>query len=248
MEIQKTKNRLFSLKSRLMTLILLFLFSLSLSAEELPDTSVPVVFVHGILSQGAIFLKMELHFEKDGFTCYKYDYPSVTKTIEEHGQDFLIWVDKNIGNKEFYLISHSMGNLICREAFQSRPDLNIKRWAMIAPPNKGAQISDILNDIKLYEWITRTPGQQLRYSMAEHFRIMPPPTVDFAIIAGGLGDNKGYNPLLDGDDDGEVRVSETFLDGYDDHIVLSHIHSNLLFYKDTYRQIIHYFATGKFKR
>jgi len=220
-----------------------------LSAEELlhPDRSVPVVFVHGILAKRPVFWKMILRFEKDGFTCYNYAYPSVQKPIEEHGQDFAAWVDTTLGDREFYLVSHSMGNLVCREALQADPDLKIKRWAMLAPPNQGAQVADILNNIRLYEWITRTPGQQLRYSLAEHFRNMPPPDKPFGIIAGGLKDGRGYNPLLDGDNDGEVRVSETFLPGYEDHIILQHMHTSLLMFRDSYEQILHYFGSGRFR-
>ena len=215
-------------------------------ASELPDTSTPVVFVHGILSKRPVFWKMILRFEKDGFSCYNYSYPSVKKPIEEHGKDFVDYIEATFGDRDFYLVSHSMGNLVCREALSLKPELNIKRWAMLAPPNQGAQVSDILNNIRLYKWITRVPGQQLRYSMAEHFRTMPSPGVDFAIIAGGMQDGKGYNPLLDGDNDGEVRVSETYLDGYSDHIILQHTHTALLMFKDTYQQMLFYFDTGKF--
>ncbi len=232
--------------NKLLKVLLVLLFGSLVTAQDMPDKTVPVVLVHGILAKRSVFWKMELRFERDGYTCYNYGYPSVKKTIEEHGQDFAAWVDSTLGDREFYLISHSMGNLVCREAFAGHPDLKIKRWVMLAPPNRGAQVADIWSNIRLYEWITRTPGQELRYSLADHFRNMPPPDCEFGIIAGGLQDGKGYNPLLDGDNDGEVRVSETYLDGALDHIILQHMHTSLLMFQDTYLQILHFLATGKF--
>ncbi|MCK5519830.1 MAG: hypothetical protein KAI81_01845, partial [Candidatus Marinimicrobia bacterium] len=93
--------------------IILTHFISILQASELPDTSTPVVFVHGILSKRPVFWKMILRFEKDGFSCYNYSYPSVKKPIEEHGKDFVDYIEATFGDRDFYLVSHSMGNLVC---------------------------------------------------------------------------------------------------------------------------------------
>ena len=53
------------------------------------------------------------------------------------------------------------------------------------------------------------------------------PSLDapFGIIAGGKGDGEGYNPLIDGDDDGTVAVPETRLEGALDFLLVDSLHS-----------------------
>jgi len=55
--------------------------------------------------------------------------------------------------------------------------------------------------------------------------------VKFGIIAGGKKNDKGYNPLIDADNDGEVRVDETYLKGAKDFIILEHAHTPMYFIK-----------------
>ncbi|MGC4007297.1 MAG: hypothetical protein QM811_30895 [Pirellulales bacterium] len=51
------------------------------------------------------------------------------------------------------------------------------------------------------------------------------PTCEFGIVAGGRGDADGWNPLLTGDDDTLVCVSETKLDGAKDFVCLPSMHA-----------------------
>ena len=82
----------------------------------------------------------------------------------------------------------------------------------------------------------------------EFFKNLPIPSGEFGIIAGGLGDGEGYNPLLPGDDDGTVRVEETMLPGAADFILIRSTHTLILFEEETARQTIHFLKTGMFKR
>ena len=54
------------------------------------------------------------------------------------------------------------------------------------------------------------------------------PQCEFGIIAGGRGDERGFNPLLTGDDDGVVTVSSTRLAGAADFLVLPVSHTFLM--------------------
>jgi hypothetical protein len=209
---------------------------------------IPVVFVHGILAKPIVWWKMEQRFKSDGYKTIQYGYPSTKQSIRSHGKDFAEWVQNNLGNKPFYLVSHSMGNLVAREAFHLDSSMNIVRWVMLAPPNQGAEVADILNRLQLYRWITGTAGQDLLASEPQHYMTIPPPSVPFAIIAGGKGDGKGYNPLLSGDNDGEVRVSETYLAGAQAHIIIRQQHTAMLWFDETYQLVRAFLERGSFSQ
>lgn len=214
------------------------------SGDHLKD--IPIVFIHGILAKPVVWHKMEQAFKEEGFRTMQYGYPSTSKTIQELGEDFSEWLNRSIGHQPFFLVSHSMGNLVAREAVAADTSLQIVRWVMLAPPNQGADVAALLNRLVLYRWITQEAGQDLLSSQIQHFMTLPPPNVSFGIIAGGKGDNAGYNPFLTGDDDGEVRVEETYLEGAQGHIIVHHGHSTMLWYDDTYQYVKSFFQCGKF--
>lgn len=72
------------------------------------------------------------------------------------------------------------------------------------------------------------------------------PQCEFGIIAGGLGDGEGYNPLIPGDDDMTVGVEETRLRGMKDFIRVKGQHSILLNDKNVIDNVVHFLDKGYF--
>ncbi|MBC8242728.1 MAG: hypothetical protein H8E30_19990 [Alphaproteobacteria bacterium] len=68
----------------------------------------------------------------------------------------------------------------------------------------------------------------------------------FGIIAGGKGNGEGYNPLLPGDDDGTVAVSETMLTGARDFIVVPAIHAQISNDPKTIEATLNFLNSGCF--
>ena len=71
-------------------------------------------------------------------------------------------------------------------------------------------------------------GQQLGKRWAELKPTLATPACEFGIIAGGRGDDHGYNPLLTGDNDGIVTVASTRLTGARDFLLVNELHFFLL--------------------
>ncbi|MEA3500794.1 MAG: hypothetical protein U9R41_07250 [Candidatus Marinimicrobia bacterium] len=212
------------------------------------DKNIPVVIIHGILSNPLIMKPLENKFQDAGYETYNYGYHSTENNIRQQGIDFAEWLNENIQYGKFYLVSHSMGNLVGREMENYDSTLQIIRWVMIAPPNHGSEYADTLDNIFFYKWITKTPGQELLATSDAHFKSLSPPDCEFGIIAGGKKNNKGYNPFIDADNDGEVRVDEAYLKGAEDFIILKHAHTPMLFYEDTFKQCLYFIENGCFNR
>jgi len=234
-------------KKILISIFICFFILNGKSGSNDNDKNIPVVIIHGILSNSLIMKPLENKFQDAGYKTYNYGYHSTRENIHQLGIDFSKWLNENIPSKKFYLVSHSMGNLVGREMENYDSTLKIIRWVMIAPPNHGSEYADTLDNIFLYKWITKIPGQELLTTSDAHYKLLPSPDCEFGIIAGGKKNDKGYNPLIDADNDGEVRVDETYLKGAKDFIILEHAHTPMLFYKDTFQQCLYFIKNGCFK-
>jgi hypothetical protein len=100
---------------------------------------------------------------------------------------------------------------------------------MLGTPNQGAEIADRLHQWKPYQVLLGRPGQELISGEGSLVEGLPKPAVEFAIVAGGFGDDDGVNPWVTGDDDGTVGVRSTRLPGAHDYLIVPKVlHHNLL--------------------
>ena len=89
---------------------------------------------------------------------------------------------------------------------------------------------------------------ELRSSNENFWRSLPPPPIEFGILAGGLGDGKGFNPILPGDDDGTLSLDETRLEGAKEFLVLPYQHSLILLRKKTAAMTADFLENGSFSQ
>ena len=75
---------------------------------------------------------------------------------------------------------------------------------------------------------------------------LPVPRCEFGVIAGGLGNGTGLNPLIPGDDDMTVSVEETKLPGMKDFIQIRGQHSLLLLQQEVADNVISFLKDGVF--
>ncbi len=72
------------------------------------------------------------------------------------------------------------------------------------------------------------PGRELAEGWPELSKHLAIPQFEFGIIAGGTGDGRGYNRLLNGDNDLIVTVEETRLPGAHDFLCVPVMHTFLM--------------------
>ncbi|MGD0654767.1 MAG: alpha/beta hydrolase [Thermoguttaceae bacterium] len=135
--------------------------------------------------------------------------PENARVTEQHNGDSPIFVDTKIGTVP-----------------KKRPVF--RRFVMLAPPNHEAQLATVFGDNILFKTVSGQSGQQLGRQWKELERKLATPDFEFAVIAGGKGNEKGYNPLLSGDNDGTISVEIAKLTGASDFIVLPVLHSFIM--------------------
>ena len=157
---------------------------------------------------------------------------------------------------EFHFIAHSLGNIIIRkmlsdiertDAEQTRLKWRVGRMVMLGPPNQGSAMASLLKRSNTFRLIAGASGKDLGAEWDELQKSLTTPKFEFAIIAGGKSDEKGYNPLLKGDDDLIVRVDETRLAGATDFAVIPAFHTYMMNNDKTKEMALRFLQKGYLK-
>jgi len=196
-----------------------------------------VVVLHGLgRSRSSMTGLCEYLRRKGGYTVFNVTYPSTRAPIAEHAKTLAEIIDHLDGIEEINFVAHSLGNIVVRryladqtdEATGKRPDPRIRRIVMLAPPNHGSLTAYGLAGNAVATVVTGSPGQELGRGWDELEKHLATPACEFGIIAGGKGNDNGYNPLLPGDDDGVITVATTRLAGASDFLLVPRGHTFIM--------------------
>lgn len=206
-----------------------------------------VMLVHGLGRSASAFAAMEDAIRQTGHATANINYPSTRQGIAAHADDIERIIDSFEDIRRISFVTHSLGALVIRNLLAResgwRDRMEVRRTVMIAPPNQGSQLAKRLSVIPAYQWLTGESGQDLASEVA---RNLPVPEAEIGIIAGGRGNKQGFNPILSGDDDGFVAVSETQLDGMDDFLLVNTTHGLIDDHPLTIAATIAFLNNGRF--
>ena len=206
-----------------------------------------VIFVHGIVRSSKSFSQLEKSLKNAGFLTVGFDYPSTREQITESTRYLESVVRSLEGVKEISFVVHSMGGLLVRSYLTRGRDPRIKRMVMLGVPNKGAKMADMLKNNLLFKGIFGPAGQQLISDSEGFARKLPTPDFEFGIIAGGRGTERGFNPLIPGDNDITVSVESTRLPGATDFLLVNAMHSFMMNNKQVISATERFLKEGRFR-
>jgi pimeloyl-ACP methyl ester carboxylesterase len=203
----------------------------------MPPRGKVVIALHGVLRSRGHTQGLCDYLEKEGgYTVVNFTYASSRGEMAEHAAALAGIVDQCKEAHEINFVAHSMGNLVVRNYLGDqtdpktgkRPDPRIKRIVMLGPPNNGAELAVRFANLSLFQTVWGKSGRQLSEAWGDLQKRLATPACEFGIIAGGRGDDKGFSPLIGGDDDFVVGVSETKLPGAADFLLVPKLHSVML--------------------
>ena len=182
----------------------------------------PVVLIHGALRSRAGWLPVERWLARRGFAARSFGYRTRAHTLAEHALrlDRFVqrWRDREpelwaVPERPLGILTHSMGGLVARKfiAEHATRHAERQRLVMLGPPNRGAQLARRNADWFAFRWLYGHAADELQPERAEGLGPLPSHCAGL-VLAGGNG-RDGYNPKIEGDDDGVVALSDTFLDG-----------------------------------
>ncbi len=148
------------------------------------------------------------------------------------------------GDARVDVVTHSMGGLVRRAALRHGPP--VRRAVMLAPPNQGAQAAALARQALPVHRLGWDPLAPLLPGRPD---ALPAPTehpVEIGVLTGGTGDTGGYSSLLEGDNDGKVRVAEAHLPGATDFEVVAAGHTLVMARPEVLRRVRCFLDHGRF--
>ncbi len=200
------------------------------AARDLPrPAGETVVLLHGMIRSGKCFAQLAADLRAAGFATVAVDYPSTRQSLRASAAMLDEVTDRLIRDQDpadpvtLHFVCHSAGGLVLRAWTQRQEDAApIGRTVMLGVPNGGASMADAVREIPLVgdslDLLWGAAAAELSRGATETLRSLPAPRGTFGTVAGCRGVEGGYNPLIEGDDDGTVAVSETHLPGEAEHL------------------------------
>jgi pimeloyl-ACP methyl ester carboxylesterase len=207
-----------------------------------------VVLLHGLGRSRSSMADLHQALLADGYEVADIGYPSTRHAIAEHAEQihaFLNQLALDGGIKKISFVTHSLGGMVARAVLTTPADwqqsIEVHRLLMLAPPSNGSAIAESLKNFLPFQWLLGESGQNL--TLSEAYQIAAP-NCRFAIIAANRGQGKGWNPGLQGEDDGVVRVEEARLEGSEDFWLVESLHSFIMDKPEVIAASLHYLRTG----
>jgi len=228
---------------RLLTTLALFL---ALSAPARADC---VVLLHGLARSEYSMLLIQETLDYHGYRVVNESYPSESAPIEA----LVRHVGRSVarcGGERTHFVTHSMGGILVRIWLQRERPLNMGRVVMLAPPNNGSEIVDLLAAQEflpgLLDFVTGPAGRELGTDAQSVPAQLGPVDFDLGVIAG----NRAISPLgpilIEGPNDGTVSVESTRVAGMQDHIVLPTTHTLMMGNPIVLAEILEFLRNGAF--
>lgn len=183
---------------------------------------------------------LERNLRQDHWNVINWGYPSRDDLIENHGamlvKELEILAKKRPG-KPIHFVAHSMGSLVLLAAL-NHPDVpteaKIGRVVLIAPPLQGSKWARWASQYTVIRSILKKFAGKELSTKIDYFEVLGnyPGTLEkILVIAGSLG----FNPILEGENDGTIAVSETLLKTPHEHVVVKSGHKTIVFSKEVSR-------------
>jgi len=209
-----------------------------------------VIVLHGIFRTYRSMSGLARNLEKAGYEVLNLGYPSTKLSIEE----LVEYINEDIErfsrkiNGKIHFAGYSMGGLLVRAYINKYRPKKLGRVVMIATPNNGSEIADLLKDLRLYHKLYGPSGQQLITDQKDLKNIFGKVDYELGIIAGDRPVDMISSRIIGKPNDGKVSIESTKLENMKDHIIIRCNHTYFPASRKAHAQAINFLAEGRFRR
>lgn len=211
-----------------------------------PKSNHWVFILHGLFRGKDSVEPLRSELSEAGFEAQTVNYPSTRRSIDEHAEQLATIIKRADGADTVSFVTQSLGGIVVRRLFADadwQENIDIGKIVMVAPPNRGSQVAEALEDFFPFQVLAGESGKALT---EEQVSQLPVPDVEIGIIAGQVGGEDGWNPLITGPGDGTISISTTRLENAADFLVVRGMHSFLPGLQEVRQATVHFLQTGKF--
>lgn len=208
-----------------------------------------IIFLHGIARSASSLAVLEKTLRADGYATLNLDYPARSRCIAEIVEALQAKMARFAEgcSGRLHFVTHSMGGLVARAFIARHRPARLGHVVMLAPPNEGSEIADLLGGNLLYRAFFGPAGAELVTKRSEALcEVLGRVDYPLGVIAGDRSlDPVGWL-LLPGANDGRVSVERTRVAGMADHIVIHGTHTLIMNNPEAIAQVRHFLKHGRF--
>lgn len=210
-----------------------------------------VVLLHGIARSASSLATLEHALRADGYRTLNLDYPARSRCIADIVADLHETISRFGGEcgGRLHFVTHSMGGLVARAYIARHRPERLGHIVMLAPPNEGSEIADLLRNNALYRGFFGPAGAELVTARPDTLcQVLGEVDYPLGVIAG----DRSLDPLawllLPGPNDGRVSVERSRVAGMADHITIHSTHPLIMRNREAIAQTRHFLKHGHFER
>jgi pimeloyl-ACP methyl ester carboxylesterase len=205
-----------------------------------------VVLLHGLGRTPLSMMAVALAARRRGYRVVNWHYASKRRSIAENAEAFAREVAPRLRNVDaVHFVTHSLGGIVIRRFLATHALPNLGRVVMLAPPNRGSEVADVLQRSRCLARIQ--PVRELGTGTGSVPLALPPARFPVGIIAGSRNHIPLFARWMNGvPNDGVVAVERTKLTGMTDFVVLPRTHTFLPWSPDAIRQAFGFIEEGRF--
>jgi len=216
------------------------------------DNKTCVILLHGLGRTHYSMLKLESVLKLHHYIVVNQDYPSTKKNIDELATEYIPpMVDECLKYQPATInfVTHSLGGIVLQKYLQHHSIPKLGPIVMLAPPNHGSPLADLLHDNWLFRTIAGPAGQELttsKDSTPNQLQLTHHKKVDIGIITGKYSITPFAYHIFHEENDGIVAVSSAQITNMKDFILLPVMHSFIMNNDLVDQEILHFFKYKKF--
>lgn len=209
-----------------------------------------VVCVHGFLSHGAGMYLIKRRLQREfNLRVSLFSYPSVRGSLDQNAAVLAKFITE-LGLGGAHIVGHSLGGIVALRMYANHPATVPGRLVCLGSPLSGSRAAALLNE---RVWAEPLIGKSLRTGVVEaaanEWGSHVCETREVGIIAGTTSLGVGqFVASFDEPNDGTIAVSETYLEGARDHLVMDVSHNTMLVAPAVVDQAAAFLKRGEFLR
>jgi pimeloyl-ACP methyl ester carboxylesterase len=208
-----------------------------------------IVLLHGIARRSRSLAGLERSLSADGYQVLNLDYPArrrgledIVSLLHEPVTRFSVSLDGRL-----HFVVHSMGGLVARAYIARHRPGRLGHVVMLAPPNEGSEIADLLKSNPLYRAFFGPAGADLVTARPDRLHsLLGEIDYPLGVIAGDRSLYPLSSLLLPRPNDGRVSVARTRVAGMSDHLTVHATHPLIMRNPEAIAQTRHFLRYGRF--